>query len=118
METDTIENWSLNANNRRFSPTEHEIKKADSLALRYIKDNRDAYYWAKEISALNKYNRQYVGYYDQNNHRVIFLNCFCQRIGLPNRLIISASGGGSCYFEIKIDLALTRCFDFKVNAPK
>jgi hypothetical protein len=70
---------------------------------------------------LNDYNRQYVPYKSKEGERHVWVNCFCSRT--PERLefvksnIIMPSGGGSCYFNVTINLSKGIYQDLSVNAP-
>jgi hypothetical protein len=95
-----------------------EINIADSLAEIYVKKNRADYAWTKEISDFESYYRQYVGYLNEKNEKIIFINSFCRPEQNWMKEIVNYKGGGSCYFDIKVNVSVKSTFDFNVNAPK
>lgn len=102
----------------RFTPSINEVNTADSLAEIHIKKNRKDYSWTTEISDYKSYYRQYVGYLNEKNKKIIFINSFCRPEKLWTKYLLLAMGGGSCWFNIKVNLDAKDTFDFNVNAPK
>lgn len=71
---------------------------------------------AKKID-LEKYGRQYVGARTPAGDIVVYLNCFCdpKRFTERDRDLVQVFDGGICYFQLKIDLARNKIFDFRTN---
>jgi hypothetical protein len=113
-----VHSAEVTENVQRFKPSMNEINLADSLIEIHIKKNRTDYSWTKEISDYQSYYRQYVGYINEKNEKIIFVNGFCQAEQNWTKEIVSYRGGGSCYFDIKVNISAKSTFDFNVNAPK
>ena len=124
---DIIFNWeksdnfwiSIDSTNQKFYPTLEEIKLAKKISIEHIdsleKINKDF-----KILHFNhiSYYRQYVGYYDNNGDKIIYINAFCdsynKRTNLKTNWIFVLDGG-SCYYQIRININKGECFDFTVN---
>ena len=117
-QTDKISIPGVGALVEKFTPTIEQIRIADSLSQIHIEHNRNEYLWTKEISDYNSYYRQYVGWLNDKKEKIIFVNSFCRAADNWTHDIVSYAGGGSCYFEIKVNLDRKESFDFHVNAPK
>ncbi len=109
----------------KFTPTEEEIGIAKELSKDYIDSldqNRDTKI-VKQYGKLLKYNdsdyfRQYVGYVDGNGNRIVFINAACKSYGQKsdlNKNWVFVLDGGSCFYQIKVDLTNKKCIDFSVN---
>lgn len=66
---------------------------------------------------LSKYGRQYVAAKSPGGEVIVFINCFCQpeRFEYRKDKLILASGGGDCFFNLKIILASGKIIDFRTN---
>lgn len=71
------------------------------------------------LVTLNDYNRQYVPYKSKEGERHVLVNFFCsrERLEFAKSNIIMPSGGGSCYFNVTINLSKGIYQDLSVNAP-
>ncbi len=109
----------------KFTPTIEEIGLAKQLSKNYIdslEQNRDPKI-VKQYGKLLKYNstdyyRQYVGYIDDNGNKIVFINAVCKPYGQKSDLKknwIFVLDGGSCFYQIKIDLTNKKCSEFSVN---
>lgn len=131
-ENDFIFKWpnnetdiSIDSAAEKFTPTIAEIGIAKQLSEQYI-DSLENNAGAKKVKKSCKilqykyadYLRQYVGYTDSNGHRIIFMNAVCTSVGkkvdLKNEWIFVLDGG-SCFYQIKVDLTTEKCFNFRVN---
>lgn len=108
--------WGIPNSTERFTPTASEVALADSIAESYIRKNDEEYSWPRNFE-YKSYYRQYVGYLDKKRGRVIFINSFCHPVKSWTQNIVSAKGGGSCYFSIRINLDSNDAFDLLINAP-
>ena len=117
-QNDKVYHEELDESTIRFTPEINEINTADSLAEIHIKKSRRDYGWTTEISDYKSYYRQYVGYLNEKNERIILINSICRLEENWTKNIVSYRGGGSCYFEIKVNVKEKEPFDFNVNAPK
>ncbi len=113
-----VEHSEIDKQYTRFTPTLEDVQLADSVSRMHIKKNRDKYPWTDEIVNYDSYYRQYVGYLNLNNDKTIFINNFCSSDPAWKHRLISVLGGGSCYFNLKVDLHSRKAFNLNVNAPE
>ena len=116
--SDKISMFNGDAKLIRFTPTIDEVNIADSLSYTYINNNRNEYYWTKETIDYPTYYRQYFGYFSEEGEKIIFVNSFCRTDSNWTRELISTKGGGSCYYNLKVNINRNKPFDLMVNAPK
>jgi hypothetical protein len=73
----------------------------------------------EEKRKLGDYDRQYIGFIDNENHKIMRLNCF-----LINRELeedeypkheYDVSDGGDIFFTLEIDMSARKCLRFDVN---
>ncbi|HEX2629121.1 MAG TPA: hypothetical protein VHM26_08920 [Chitinophagaceae bacterium] len=65
---------------------------------------------------LNEYRRQIVATYNEKGEKVVWVNCLCREFGGRWRKeIISVYDGGSCFFNITINLTTKTFYEFTVN---
>lgn len=118
VQSDSVYHEGLTVNAIRFTPSVNEMYLADSIAEIHIKENRNEYAWTREITNYKSYFRQYVGYVNEKNEKIIFINSLCRPEENWTQEIVSYRGGGSCYFEIKVNLHSKGAFAFSLKAPK
>jgi hypothetical protein len=65
---------------------------------------------------LKKYKRQYVIVINKKGEKEVWINFLCdvENINWKEDLV-DVSDGGSCYFNLKINLATKSCYNFIVN---
>ena len=116
---------SIDSTFEKFTPTIEEIGLAKLLSKNHIDSleyNRNPKI-VKRYGKLLKFNDsyyflQYVGYIDSKGNRTVFVNAVCKSYGQKSDLWkdwIFVFDGGSCYYHIKVDLTIKKCFDFSVN---
>jgi hypothetical protein len=66
------------------------------------------------------YKRQYVSFIDKEGHKKVWINCFCWTTNDEysdwKKSVVMVDDGGSCYFNLIIDLTDNSFSDFEVNA--
>jgi len=116
---------SIDSTLEKFTPTIDEIELAKEMSKNHIdslEQNRDSKI-VKQYGKLLKFNnadyyRQYVGFIDNKGNKIIFINAVCKGYGQKSDLTknwIFVLDGGSCFYQIKVDLTNKKCFDFSVN---
>jgi hypothetical protein len=99
---------------KRFTPLQSEVKKADSLIIKYLESSKEL----NEISDKYPiYFRQYVGV-EKRGLRGVYINAFCRKPDFFTSDIIYPMGGGKCFFRTLINLGTSKVEDFSYNAPK
>ena len=65
---------------------------------------------------LNKYKRQYVPVINNLGEKEVWVNCLCtQNNENWKKEIIVVKDGGSCYFNLKINLTKSKYYDLIIN---
>ena len=107
---------------KRVELSAKDIRMADSLVNLYIVANYRHYDWTRKIDTYYEYYRQYAGYKESPSKIIIFINAYRRKASgehyTPEEQFVSYKGGGSDYFQVKIDPQSKKCFDLNVNAPK
>jgi len=63
-----------------------------------------------------KYKRQYVAVTNKKGEKEVWINCLCQTHGDNWKTsLIMVDDGGSCFFNLKINLSKEKCYDLSVN---
>ncbi len=110
-------------------PNELHLYLIDSIIKIAIRDTIDITNKSFIIRDIKKFYRQYACYLDKNNDSIVYINAFCK---ILNEHIDSAGiykikkfdwkhkwifmeDGGSCYWQIKINITKKEYFDFRVN---
>lgn len=99
-----------------------DIKLADSLVNHFVQANYRHYDWSRKIENYYDYYRQYAAYKESPSRIILIINAFRHNknpgnIDLREQFVV-ARGGGSNFFQVKVDLFNKTCFDLRVNAPK
>lgn len=108
-----------------------ELQLTDSLLRHAVEDYNthmtpaagDSLYAATRID-LNNYKRQYVAVAHANGAKEVWVNCFCKdiekRIEFTDwkSMPVKVLGGGNCFFQVKLDLAAAKAYDWNVNGSK
>lgn len=112
-----ISHSEIDSQYKRFTPTVRDLQLADSISKIHIKKNHAKYPWTAEITDYNSYYHQYVGYLNGKQEKIIFVNSFCSVVQDWKTQLVQTSGGGSCYFNIKVDLSTRKAYNLNVNSP-
>jgi len=68
------------------------------------------------IAKPEKYFKQFIAIIDANGEKVVWVNCMCRVIDDRwKKTIYTVFDGGSCYFQLKINLAKRVAYDFYTN---
>lgn len=69
-----------------------------------------------QLMPLNSYKRQYIAVLNQEGEKLVWVNCFC--ISYDNQwryAPVMVKDGGSCYFNVTINLTQNKYYEFSVN---
>jgi len=63
------------------------------------------------------YYKQLIAVVNDKGEKIVWANCFCARIQASNwrRGVVLVMDGGSCFFNLKINLSTHTVFEIKVN---
>ncbi|AEV98146.1 hypothetical protein A4D02_33690 [Niastella koreensis] len=97
-------------NNTAATLTKDDMKRIEFLLTNCVQNNKD-------IDLKNgKYKRQYVAVTNDKGEKIVWVNCFCHVDGFDwKKSIVMVSDGGSCYFNVEINLTRGEYNGFWVN---
>lgn len=68
------------------------------------------------IAKPEKYFKQFIAVIDANGEKVVWVNCMCEVMGDSwKKTTYIVFDGGSCYFQLKINLTKRVAYDFYTN---
>ncbi|MBS1646636.1 MAG: hypothetical protein JST67_04795 [Bacteroidetes bacterium] len=99
--------------------TKKDVLEIDHLLKESVKE-----YQAKHPSAqenervdLKKYQRQYIAVINNKGEKEVWVNCFCYNMGVDfYTQVLDIKDGGSCFFNVKINLTQKKHYQFTVNS--
>lgn len=73
--------------------------------------------WQKNnyIISLPNYRRQFIPVTNSKGDKEVWVNCFCADESYWRTQVVSVDDGGNCYFNVKINLTKSLCYDLMVN---
>jgi hypothetical protein len=94
-----------------------EINKIDVLLRKAVSDyNRNPENSDLKIDSFHTYKRQLVTYVNPSGDKIVWINCCCYTWGQDwKKIIIEVSDGGSCYFNLTINLTGKQVSTLRVN---
>ncbi|MGN7888403.1 hypothetical protein [Dyadobacter sp. 22481] len=101
--------------------TPQDLEQIDSLLLvcvaNYNKTIRQDLQFMKIDLDDRLYKKQLVAVVNSLGEKEVWVNCFCDDFSTPWRTrLLLVDDGGSCYFNLKINLKSLKYYDFSVNA--
>lgn len=116
---------SIDSTFEKFTPTIEEIVIVKQLSknhidsLEYVRELKIVKEYGKQLKFSDSdYYRQYVGYIDSKGNRIVLVNAVCKSYGQKSDLRkdwIFVFDGGTCFYQIRVDLTAKKCFDFSIN---
>lgn len=94
----------------RWDPTEEDVRAAEKIIKSYIKKAAPDVY-----RKLSRYKRQYVGYINKKEEKIIWINCFISGEEDWDKDLIFVMDGGNDFFNVKVNLNTKQAFGFFVN---
>ncbi len=113
--------WLFGKNYSPAELTSDELNKIEKLLRECVnKFNRKVSSANREYLAIDlvggQYKRQYVPVINKKGEKEVWVNCLCRESGDAWKTsIIMVDDGGSCYFNLKINLTKGKYYDFVVN---
>lgn len=98
----------------RYTPTKKDIERVENIINQYLQENKE---FKKRIGHLRRFKRQYVGYKNAEGEKIIWVNSLCGN-EFKKRIkedIVFVLDGGSCYWNVKINLEKGVLFDPIIN---
>ena len=88
---------------------ENEKEYLKNLAVKYPKLKSSQYLY------LPAYRRQYICGINKNGDKIVWVNCFCDKHDKWKNQTVFVFDGGSCFFNLKIDITKKLVYDAIVN---
>ena len=123
FEKDTIKYAIINsdaARNRHFKNSKvADLDRVEIRLLFELLNEAVAEYNKKDtlnrIGPLENYKFQFVAVVNEKNEKETWVNSFCSEHDLWRKVIIGVKDGGSCYFNLKINLSQRKFYQMMVN---
>lgn len=113
--------WFQFKNSRAATLSGKEMKLIEALITKCIQhnnDNQDASKHILEYIDLKNYKRQYFPYINEWGEKLVWINCFCKSDFNFNdwkKEIVIVADGGSCFFNVTINLTKKKYEQFSTN---
>ncbi len=105
--------------NRPANLSDSEIENIEKLVSEAVETNNSKQKEYGKIEDLKEYKFQYIPVYNSKKEKEVWVNAFCNGYDIDwKKQIIEVDGGGSCFFNLMINLRTSNVYDFLVNAPK
>ncbi len=101
--------------------TNEDLGKVDQLLIDCINTHnvkQDSTKQFSEFIDLKKYKRQYVPFIDSKGERKVYVNCFCtldSGFDYWKKFLVQVDDGGSCFFQLLINLTKLKYEQFSTN---
>jgi len=110
--------WLFDENYKSCSLTKTDIIEIENLLDECITDYNNKFSEDKSQDKLIKenYKRQYVAAINKKGEKEIWINCLCQtESNRWKKSVILVADGGSCYFNLKVNLTKKKYYNLIVN---
>jgi len=113
-----------NITNKPTSLSANEIDKIEKIIKTEVdKHNKKSSHHYSFIRNPRRYYKQLMAVINSRGEKEVWVNCFCnsddKSLNDDNSYwkkgIVSVYDGGSCYFNLRINLTTNRVYDFRVN---
>lgn len=102
---------------RRGIPTnlvQDDFSVIEKLLKQCIKDHNSGNHMP--LQDLDHYKCQYVPILNKDNQKEVWVNCFCQTMDIDwKSKVVYVMDGGTCYFNVRINLTKGSYFNLYVN---
>lgn len=101
--------------------TNEELSKVEQLLIDCINTHNAKQDTTKQFSEfinLKKYKRQYIPFINSKGERNVYVNCFCTSdwgFDYWKKTLVQVDDGGSCFFQVTINLTKLKFEQFSTN---
>ena len=111
--------WAFGNNYTSWTPEGKDIETAETILNKAFDDQKKPTLNRLLDRKPEDYNKQFVGFIDANGDKIIWANCFCKGSDSffkdwKNKVVI-VNDGGSCFFNVKINITKNTYYDLMVN---
>jgi hypothetical protein len=118
--------WITGKDFEMWKPEKTDLNKVNEILIDAINNNEFHFLKSKNISELKKNYRQYLCYTNEKGEKIVYVNSMCElytdydKNNKPIKFdwkneISKTSDGGSCYWNIKINLTTNKYYDLVIN---
>lgn len=117
---DTSYHW-LFKNVTSLSLTDKDLQTVDNILTKCIKIHNNKQDTTKQFSEyidLKKYKRQYIPFVNSKGEKKVYINCFCISdwgFDYWKKSLVQVDDGGSCFFQVTINLTTLEYEQFGTN---
>jgi len=126
---EVTKSWFERKNYKFFKPTKNDFIETENIIKKAIEKGEFNFLKEPILFSIKEYYKQYICYFDNNNHKIIRINAFCRNIQTPveingetvwepfdwkNKLFV-VNDGGKCYWTAIINLSKRELNAINVN---
>lgn len=117
--------WITGEKYESWSPNSSDFNEIDSILQVAIVKREFLPLQITSLNELKERYRQYVCYFDEDGNKIVYINSFCE---IPtiyengkekqmnwHREMVDVADGGSCYWNMKINMTLRTYDDLIIN---
>lgn len=102
--------------NRPANLSDSEVENIEKIVRKNVETFNSKQKEFGKINDLSLYNFQYIPVYNSKMEKEVWVNAFCYSFYVYwKKEIVEVKDGGSCYFNLKINLKTSNVYDFQVN---
>lgn len=118
--------WLTGKNYKIWVPTQEEHTKVDEILSKGIVGGEFYFLKDQSLSELKSYYRQYLCYVNDSGEKIVYINSMCKlptKVDDKNRIVeidwkndmVDIADGGSCYWNVKVNIEKSKYYDLTVN---
>jgi hypothetical protein len=103
---------------RAISYNKHMVAFWDSVSKKFNKNKTQTpgMPYANTIDHPEKYYKQFAAIIDSNGDKIVWANCFCEKLNSDwKKVTVTVDDGGACFFQTTINLTKRIVINFYVN---
>jgi Cu2+-containing amine oxidase len=114
---DQMKAVTVDSNYRPATLSPIEIAELEKLLEKCVADHNKALPKNSfDYIDLTQHKRQYVPSFNKNGEKQVWVNCFCSAMSVDwKQTIVFVMDGGSCFFNLVINLSKKECLQLQVN---
>ena len=118
LKFDKVENYYFDKNVKSATISPGEVGRVGDLIDKAVTNyNKNASEYEEKITGASKYFKQLIVVVNSKGEKIVWVNCFCSpgEKSYWKRDVVLVADGGSCYFNLKINLTTGIVYNFMVN---
>jgi hypothetical protein len=117
LKFDTLPGYIFDKSYKPAELTVFDINKIENLINEAVKKHNKEANKYFQIKNPSRYYKQFIAVTNSKGEKEIWVNCFCEADHFTywKKSIVSVLDGGTCFFQLKINLTKNTTYDFGVN---